>query len=118
MGYDLRAPRSDIGEVLCFVASSDMHCAAFGAINEHVVVVGSVTYFIHCLLQNRIVIECGLTTGRNCNVVHKFSAISLQIYHIVKDVASLITKSSLSDCFPNGSRISKLRASTQPIDTF
>ena len=54
MGYDLRTPRSNVGKVLVFVASSDMHCAAFGAIDKHVVVAGSVTYFIHCLLQSRI----------------------------------------------------------------
>ena len=71
MGYNLCTPRSNVGEVLVFVASSDMHCAAFGAIDEHVVVAGSVTYFIHRLLQSRIVIGCGLTTGCNCDVVQR-----------------------------------------------
>ena len=42
-----------VGEVLVFVASSDMHCAAFGDLDEHVVVAGSVTYYIHRLLQSR-----------------------------------------------------------------
>ena len=83
MEYDLRAPRSDVGEVLVFFASSDMHCAAFGAIDEHVVVAGSVTYFIHCLLQSRIVIGCGLTTGCNCDAVHKFPAIRLKFGYVV-----------------------------------
>ena len=78
MGYDLSLPRSDVGEVVCVAASSDMHRAAFGAINEHVVVVGSVTYFTDCLLQRRIVIGFGLTTGCNCNIVHEFPTIRLQ----------------------------------------
>ena len=38
IGYDLRTPGSNVGKVLVFVASSDMLCAAFGAIDEHVVV--------------------------------------------------------------------------------
>ena len=80
MGYDLSVPRSD---VLCNAASSDIHRAAFGAINEHVAVAGSVTYFTHCLLQSWIVNGCRLTTRCNCNIVHELPAIRLQLSYAV-----------------------------------
>ena len=50
MGYDLRIPRSNVGEVLCVVSSSEMHRAAFSANNKHVVVVGSDAFIrVQCI---------------------------------------------------------------------